>query len=645
MLPVLAKSQDLVPVWVSAGDFCALGFLPSEVACDERIHVLVPLPYSIVQKLWRMGRGQNHRGEPLVADDGRLILALNKPKNGAVFARPLRMFTAAASLASAPAMDSIDLNGLHAAVALARSNNEKIPEVLERFTDQAPANPSFVARSLLENNYNQLGSVFHRVVEEAPFVTASVASLVPAWAGLLQSHSRAISLSVTSVFLSQLAYAQIYAESKQINKCIEAYLYQVALKAHSKYIPLPCQTVSTAESSEFLDSLSYDEDMARYFEDVTSRADDVLKILESSWEKLRIGGKSSTLATTIGALRSPKQPYEYNNIFAYVAQNPRNVPMLADLFSRFEEAAVYRNFSSRGILRLQQQNTTQKKTEPTIQEQRFMLMDIFRHFPLLLYIWDASSLEFGTSVMIMIASLLFMLLSILYLIRRMPKSAVATIQQNFTTLLEQTKSSLAETKENMRQSSSIWNGVTDDTLDKVTQEINEFECVLYHIVTRIELYKQALEYCARIIKRSTDPQQPMVNITKGYVYSVANLDNATLMAIDKCRKRRHDQNGRVLGVKRYASKMEAELQQTLDFLENNMHQPLTETTIKIFFEQLDRYSRADALKRTLKETLQPDQVLKSARLSEHYKNRVVGGEATTNTSVRSLMGNLVNRLI
>ena len=85
MFPGLAKNADLVPVWVCAGDFCALGLLPPGAQCDETIHVLLPLPYSLILELWHMGRGRARSGEPLVAFDGRLILAAE----GIFSARPL----------------------------------------------------------------------------------------------------------------------------------------------------------------------------------------------------------------------------------------------------------------------------------------------------------------------------------------------------------------------------------------------------------------------------------------------------------------------------------------------------------------------------------------------------------------------------
>ena len=75
MFPGLAKNADLIPVWVCAGDFCALGLLPPGAQCDETIHVLLPLQYSLILQLWHMGRGRARSGEPLVAFDGRLILA------------------------------------------------------------------------------------------------------------------------------------------------------------------------------------------------------------------------------------------------------------------------------------------------------------------------------------------------------------------------------------------------------------------------------------------------------------------------------------------------------------------------------------------------------------------------------------------
>ena len=91
-MTTLAQAKDYISVWVSQGDFGALGICNCAPDCDDSIHVLFSLRLDVVHKLWKMGRGRTQSGAPRLAPDGRLVLA---PGGAAVMRHHLNRYSVA----------------------------------------------------------------------------------------------------------------------------------------------------------------------------------------------------------------------------------------------------------------------------------------------------------------------------------------------------------------------------------------------------------------------------------------------------------------------------------------------------------------------------------------------------------------------
>ena len=161
MFPGLAEEKDLVPVWVCAGDFCALGLLPPGAQCDETIHVLLSLPYWLVIKLWHKGRGRSSSGEPLVAFDGRLILARTRKPGLLVQSSRLAKYAAlplAALAGSAQAQSSLSpVQSLQTQLRLLGKIDHfsKFKDLKTIEENTVRQDPGFVAKAMIDRNLGE----------------------------------------------------------------------------------------------------------------------------------------------------------------------------------------------------------------------------------------------------------------------------------------------------------------------------------------------------------------------------------------------------------------------------------------------------------------------------------------------------------
>jgi len=103
-MTTLAQAKDYISVWVSQGDFGALGICNCAPDCDDSIHVLFSLRLDVVHKLWKMGRGRTQSGAPRLAPDGRLVLA----PGGAAAIASIFLLPALHNYMHQPATDDIE---------------------------------------------------------------------------------------------------------------------------------------------------------------------------------------------------------------------------------------------------------------------------------------------------------------------------------------------------------------------------------------------------------------------------------------------------------------------------------------------------------------------------------------------------------
>lgn len=319
MFPGLATEKDLVPVWVCAGDFCALGLLPPGAQCDETIHVLLSLPYWLVLKLWHKGRGRSSSGEPLVAFDGRLILAKTRKPVLLVQSSRLAKYAAlplAALAGSAQAQSSLSpVQSLQTQLRqLGKIDHfSKFGDLKTIEENTVRQDPGFVAKAMIDRNLGEWVGSYNDYTNMYAFKGSAVLGY-GSFAYKLPKPGMGLCLACAMTqFIGVFSVAD---ELSQVQKCAEQYLYK-RVQELGKLNSFTCRAELAFEENEpdtrgvfaelrrLVSKLGNKEiNVTRgFFSNLQNTAETKFKETESWWDERKVG-------TSLGSLREIVQALE-----------------------------------------------------------------------------------------------------------------------------------------------------------------------------------------------------------------------------------------------------------------------------------------------------------------------------------------------